>query len=168
MTFNLEKFKNILHYIIKECGDNPNVGRTVLYKLLYFSDFNFFEIYETKLTGESYKKLPHGPAPIHFPIAINELVKEEKILETTEPNYFGGLQYNYSSLKDPVMDLKEKELEVIDDVIEKLSHMNANQISDYSHGDIPWRATNDYEIIKYAYVFYRDPEYTVRDYDESD
>ena len=132
MTFNLEKFKNILHYIIKECGDNPNVGRTVLYKLLYFSDFNFFEIYETKLTGESYKKLPHGPAPIHFPIAINELVKEEKILETTEPNYFGGLQYNYSSLKDPVMDLKEKELEVIDDVIEKLSHMNANQISDYS------------------------------------
>ena len=168
MTFNLEKFKNILHYIIKECGDNPNVGRTVLYKLLYFSDFNFFEIYETKLTGESYKKLPHGPAPIHFPIAINELVKEEKILETTEPNYFGGLQYNYSSLKDPVMDLKEKELEVIDDVIEKLSHMNANQISGYSHGDIPWRATNDYEIIKYAYVFYRDPEYTVRDYDESD
>ena len=168
MTFNLEKFKNILHYIIKECGDNPNVGRTVLYKLLYFSDFNFFEIYETKLTGESYKKLPHGPAPIHFPIAINELVKEEKILETTEPNYFGGLQYNYSSLKDPVMDLKEKELEVIDDVIEKLSHMNANQISDYSHGDIPWRANNDYEIIKYAYVFYRDPEYTVRDYDESD
>lgn len=44
--------------------------------------------------------------------------------------------------------------------------MNATQISDYSHGDMPWKVTEDYGPIDYAFVFYRDPEYTVRVYDE--
>ncbi|WP_304103574.1 Panacea domain-containing protein [Methanobrevibacter ruminantium] len=168
ITFDKEKFKTILHYIIKRCEDNPTVRRTVIYKLLYFSDFNFFELYENKLTGESYKKLPHGPAPTHFSLAVDELIKEGKIIEKSESNCYGGLQYNYFSLKNPIINLKDEELEVVDDVIEKLSHMNATQISDYSHGDMPWRATDDYDIINYAFVFYRDPNYTVRVYDESD
>lgn len=166
--FDKEKFKTILHYIIKKCEDNPNVRRTVIFKLLYFSDFNFFELYETKLTGESYRKLPHGPAPTHFPLAVEELINEGKIVEIDEPNCYGRTQYNYSSLKDPIVNLKDEELEVVDEVIEKLSHMTANQISYYSHGDMPWRATEDYDIINYAFVFYRDPAYTVRVYDESD
>jgi len=43
--------------------------------------------------------------------------------------------------------------------------MNATQISEYSHGDMPWRVAEDYEIMKYSFVFYRDPEYRVRKYD---
>lgn len=42
--------------------------------------------------------------------------------------------------------------------------MNASQISEYSHGDMPWRATKDYEDINYELVFYRDPKYSVRKY----
>ena len=35
----------------------------------------------------------------------------------------------------------------------------------YSHGDIPWRIAKDGEAINYEAVFYRDPKYSVRDYD---
>lgn len=79
MDFIKEKFKDLLHYLIFRCGARNNVGKTVLYKLLYFSDFNFFELYEKSLTNESYRKLPRGPAPIHFDVAIDELIDEEKI-----------------------------------------------------------------------------------------
>ena len=30
MDFNKEKFKEVLHYIINECGTKNNVGKTVL------------------------------------------------------------------------------------------------------------------------------------------
>lgn len=42
----IDKFKNILLYILSQCAGKPNVGETVLYKLLYFSDFNYYELYE--------------------------------------------------------------------------------------------------------------------------
>lgn len=66
MDFDKDKFKEVLHYIIHKCGAKNNVGKTVLYKLSYFWDFNFFELYERLLTNESYRKLPRGPAPIHL------------------------------------------------------------------------------------------------------
>lgn len=114
-----------------------NVGKTVLYKLLYFSDFNFFEFYEKSLTNESYRKLPRGPAPIHFDVAVKELIDEGKINVTTKKIPLERVMYNYSSLKQPSINFSEEELSVIDDVINDLSYMNANQISEYSHGDMP-------------------------------
>lgn len=45
--------------------------------------------------------------------------------------------------------------------------MTASQISEYSHGDMPWKATEDGKIIDYGFVFYRDPQYVKRVYDES-
>ena len=164
---NKEKFKKLLHYIIFKCGSNPNVGKTVIYKLLYFIDFNYFEINEEPLTNETYKRLPHGPAPTHFDLAISELEKEGKISVDSRLVYADMSQFRYSSLKDPKIDFTEDELEVIDAVIEKLSKMNATQISEYSHGDMPWRAAEDYEIMKYSFVFYRDPKYRVRKYDSN-
>lgn len=99
MDFNKEKFKEVLHYIINDCGTKKNVGKTVLYKLLYFSDFNFFELYEKSMTNESYRKLPRGPAPIHFDVAVKELIDEGKINMTTKNISLGRVMYNYSSLK---------------------------------------------------------------------
>jgi len=167
MDFNKEKFKNVLHYIIYKCGFKRNVGKTVLFKLLYFSDFNFFELYEKSLTNESYRKLQRGPAPVHFDLAISELVTEEKINVTTKKLSLGKVMYSYTSLKEPSSYLTPEELSVIDDVILHLSDMTASQISEYSHGDMPWRATDDGEIIDYGFVFYRYPEYVKRVYDES-
>ena len=38
----VSKFKQVLLYILERCAGKPNVGETVLYKLLYFSDFNYY------------------------------------------------------------------------------------------------------------------------------
>jgi hypothetical protein len=166
--FNKEKFKQVLHYIIACCGDIDNVGRTVLYTLSYFSDFNCYELYEEKLTGESYRKIPFGPAPIHFEDIIHSLEEDGKIKESKR-TYGNYPQFRYSSQEDPLTNLlSERELEVINDVIKKYSCKNATEISDISHQDMPYKATKDSDIIDYELVFYRDGITSVRDYGEND
>jgi hypothetical protein len=44
--------------------------------------------------------------------------------------------------------------------------MSATRISDYSHEDLPWQATETGNIIDYELVFYRTPEFSVREYEE--
>ncbi|GAI19407.1 unnamed protein product, partial [marine sediment metagenome] len=45
----ISKFKEVLLYVLEKVGAKPNVGETVLYKLLYFIDFDFYEKYEEQL-----------------------------------------------------------------------------------------------------------------------
>lgn len=161
--FDREKFGNLLHFIISECGYKSNVGKTVLYKLLYFSDFDFYEIYEKKMSGESYRKIENGPAPVHFYEAKNELIRENKIEEVEGQAY---TPFKYTSLKTPNMtSFTESEIEIVRDVIERYSDMRAVEISRHSHKDVPYKVTNCKEIIKYDFVFYRNKEFSVRDYD---
>lgn len=164
IEFDLDKFKAVVHYIISKCGFKDNVGRTVLYKLLYFSDFNFYEIYEESLTGEKYIKKPRGPVPVHFIDATNELKDEGKIQIRKESlnNHF---RYKYSSQSGPDLSLlRDDELELIDEVIDRLSDLYSNEISEYSHGDLPWRLAKNDKELNYEAVFYREPEYSVRNY----
>ncbi|MCG2821188.1 MAG: SocA family protein, partial [Candidatus Atribacteria bacterium] len=62
--------------------------------------------------------------------------------------------------------LKAHEIKMIDSVLDRLSDMNATEISDYSHRDVPWLTTNNGEIIDYESVFYRTKPYSVRTYIE--
>jgi len=61
---NLEKFKEVLLYILNKVGSKPNIGETVIYKLLYFIDFDFYEKYEEQIIGATYIKNRYVPTPI--------------------------------------------------------------------------------------------------------
>ena len=164
MQTNLDKMEQVLHYIIHEVGHLPHVGKTVLFKLLYFCDFDYYEMHEEILTGEQYMKQELGPAPVHFDEVIESLRTKERILEV-QANFHGHPQAKHISLDEPdVSLLSAKELEAINETLERLSSMNATQISAYSHLDIPWKVTEDKEMIDYELVFYRDPLTSVREY----
>jgi uncharacterized phage-associated protein len=94
------------------------------------------------------------------------MIKKEEIMKV-ENNYVQYPQTKYLPLRKPdLTKLKATEIEVIDDVLNKLGYMNASQISEYSHNDVPWLTTEDREIIEYESVFYRTPQYSVREYIE--
>jgi len=165
---NLEKFKEVLLYILNKVGSKPNIGETVIYKLLYFVDFNFYEKYEEQLIGATYLKNKYGPTPIEFKKVLDKMLKDKEI-EKVNSQYFEFPQTKYLPLRTPDLTrLKANEVEVIDGVLNRLSDMNAAQISDYSHKDIPFLTTEDGKAIKYEAVFYRTPTYSVREYDEDD
>lgn len=163
-TLQVKKFKNTLLYFLERCAGKPNVGETVLYKLLYFSDFNYYELYEEHLSGARYRKLPFGPVPHRLDSIINQMIETGEIERIKVP-YFDKVQTKYIPLVSA--DLKTingAEKKVIDKVIEQFGDWSATAISNYSHKDMPWLATKEGEEINYELAFYRDAPYSVRNY----
>ncbi len=167
-TLKISKFKNVLLYILERCAGKPNVGETVLYKLLYFSDFNYYELYEEHLTGAKYRKLPYGPVPQKLDTIIGQMI-EKKQLQRVKTEYHGYPQTRYLPLeKADLTELLASEKEIIDRVIEQMSDWSAAMLSNYSHGDKPWKASKEGEEINYELVFYRRPPYSIRVYDDDE
>ncbi|MDH4472899.1 MAG: DUF4065 domain-containing protein [Fluviicola sp.] len=165
-VFYVGKFKNVLLYILERCAGKPNVGETVLYKLLYFSDFNYYELHEEHLTGATYRKLPYGPVPQKLDPIIQQMIEEGQ-LQRVKTDYHGHSQTRYLPLeKADFTELKASEKEVIDRVIEQMSDWSAAALSNYSHKDMPWLASKEGDIINYELAFYRESPFSVRNYDE--
>jgi len=163
-TLQVNKFKNVLLYILERCAGKPNVGETVLYKLLYFSDFNYYELYEEHLTGAKYRKLPYGPVPQKFDTIIGQMIEKGQ-LQRVKTEYHGYPQTRYLPLeKADLTELRASEKEIIDRVIEQMSDWSAAAISNYSHKDMPWLASKEGEEINYEFAFYRDAPFSVRNY----
>jgi transcriptional regulator with XRE-family HTH domain len=167
-TLQVNKFKNVLLYILERCAGKPNVGETVLYKLLYFSDFNYYELYEEHLTGATYRKLPYGPVPQKLDTIIGQMIENSQ-LQRVKTAYHGYPQTRYLPLeKADLTKLKASEKEIIDRVIEQMSDWSAAMLSNYSHGDKPWKASKDGEEINYELAFYRRPPYSIRVYEDDE
>lgn len=162
-----DKFEQTLLYILAKIGGKPNIGQTVLYKLLYFIDFDYYEKYEEQLTGDKYIKNTYGPTPVMFARIIDRLEKEGKI-ERIKSKFYKHEQTKY--LVNPakptdVSALSAQELAHIDWEIDRLSDMTAAQISALSHLDTPWVAAGDKKALEYEHVFYRPDETSVRQYE---
>ena len=164
---NLQKFKEVLLYVLNKIGSKPNIGESVLYKLLYFIDFDFYEKYEEQLIGATYIKNHYGPTPKEFIKIVKKM--EGKDLIKVKDSYFKYPQTKYLSKRESDLTrLKAHEIKMIDSVLDRLSDMNAAEISNYSHKDVPWLTTENGEIIDYESVFYRTNPYSMRTYIEED
>ena len=168
-TLNVHKFSNVLLYILERCAGKPNVGETLIYKLLYFSDFNYYELYEEHLTGAKYHKLPYGPVPQNVESLINKMVNDDKSIKRIKTTYHNYKQTRYIPLKKAkLIELKASETEVLDRVIEQFSDWSAFAISEYSHKDIPWLVSKEGDEIDYELALYREAPYSVRNYNENE
>ena len=163
-TLSVNKFRNVLLYILERCAGKPNVGETVLYKLLYFADFNYYELYEEHLTGAKYRKLPYGPVPQKLDTIVGQMMEKNQV-QRIKTDYHGYPQTRYIPLvKTDLTLLKASEKEIIDKVIEQYSDWSASAISAYSHKDMPWLASKEGEEIDYELAFYREAPFSVRNY----
>lgn len=165
--FNPEKLKNVLLYILERCAGKPNVGETVLYKLLYFIDFDFFELNKRSVTGLNYIHMKFGPVPVSSQyISVIEGMKDAEQLKIINQNYYGLRIKRYINLIPyPIGSLDPNEIKTIDSVINSLSDLSANKIEDYVHNDAPWHLTKDKEIISYDLVSEREAPYAKSDCD---
>lgn len=73
----LDTFKQVLLYVLNEVGSKSNVGETVLHKLLYFIDFDYYEKFEETLMGATYIKNHHGPTSVELSTIMKKCRKKE-------------------------------------------------------------------------------------------
>lgn len=164
----LAKFRQVLLYILHHVGGKPNVGMTVLYKLLYFIDFDYYEKYEEQLMGLTYIKNHHGPTPNIFGKTIEKLTSHGDV-EAVKSKFYKYEQTKYlinPSLKLDLSLLTANELSHIDSELDRLSDKTAVELSSLSHQDIPWITAAESDPLDYEAVFYRTPATSVRAYDE--
>lgn len=163
---NLTKFKEVLLYVLSKVGGKPNVGEAVIYKLLYFIDFDFYEKFEEQLVGATYIKNHYGPTPVEFKAVVDDMIKKGEVVKV-EGKYFNYPQRKYLAVRRPNLDvLSGREIEHIDGVLARLSDKNAKEMENYSHEDIPWKTTENGKPLSYESVFYRDERYSVRNYED--
>ena len=163
-----QKFEQTLLYILAKIGGKPNIGQTVLYKLLYFIDFDYYEKFEEQLIGAKYIKNHYGPTPIMFAKFIDRLERQGKV-EKIKSKFYKHEQTKYLVNPNESLDLSAlsaQELAHIDWEIGRLGDLTATQISALSHLDTPWVAAKERKPLEYEHVFYRPEETSVREYDE--
>lgn len=165
---NIQKFRQVLLYITEKVGSKPNVGQTVLYKLLYFCDFDYYEKYEEQMIGARYIKNHYGPTPVAFRKIVDQMIAEGEI-EEIHTKYFDHEQTKYLPVKKAsLIGLSAREISHIDEVLRRLSDKSARELSDLSHKDIPWMTAKEGEEVAYEAVFYRTPETSVRVYEDDE
>lgn len=161
----LEKFKQVLLYVLEKTAGNPNIGMTALYKLLYFIDFDYYEKYDQQLMGLTYIKNHYGPTPREF-VKVVEDMKQAGDLEEVRSAYFAYEQRKFLPRKSAnLASLSGQEKEMIDSVLVRYSDKSATELTRLSHEDTPYVVAEDGENIEYEHVFYRTDGFSVREYD---
>jgi len=133
----VEKFKEVLLYILERIGARPNIGEAVVCKLMYFIDLDYYEKFEEQLIGAKYIKNHFGPTPVAFPEIIAQM-EEEGDLTRVIKKYFQHDQKKYSPRRSAnLSNFSAQEKELIDWEIERFKGFNATKMRDYSHRDVP-------------------------------
>ncbi len=162
----LEKFKEVLLYVLGKTAGKPNVGMTALYKLLYFIDFDYYEKYEQQLMGLTYFRNHYGPAPREFMKVVEEM-KKDGTLEEVKSSYFAYEQRKFLPHKNADLSkLSAQEIAMVDNVLARYGDLTATQLMELSHEDTPWFAAEEGKDILYEHVFYRPEKLSVRQYEE--
>jgi transcriptional regulator with XRE-family HTH domain len=89
-----EKFEHLMLYILSKVGGQHNVGKVVLYKLLYFAEFDYYELHQKHLSGYPFIRLPMGPAPYNFNVLV-EKMEEKKLIATMIVPYYNQYQQRF-------------------------------------------------------------------------
>ena len=161
MKFNREKYIDLIFYILSQCYNKPNLGKTVLCSILYFIDFNYYELYGQLLTKETYIKSKKGIMPKHFSEVTNELIDKRQLFLRKEP-YYHRIIHKYYLTIIPTLKFSSKELEIIDFSIGQLCDNNASTIIKYAIKDPPIIMADFGEDIDCRYVFSRNKKYSAR------
>ena len=164
-TFNPTKLNQKLLDFLEQSAGKPNVGESHLWGLLYFADFNYYEIYEEHLTGLEYRKLHFGHVPLKWDSIIQAMIEEGMLLKLTTTYHATNQTRLIPLAKSNLRELLASEIVVIVQVIQNMGNWSTNALDRFIRSDMPWVATKEGEIMNYELALYREPPYAVRNYE---
>jgi len=152
-----EKLRELILYIAQKCQDHPRFGAVKLNKILFFADFIAYAKRGKSITGETYFKLPQGPAPKKLKPVVEQLTESGQAVEQLR-RVLAWSQRRLIPLREPNLSVfSGEEISLVDEVIEALKHKDAKEVSALSHTFAGWKLVPDNEDIPYETVFLRDP-----------
>ena len=149
-----QKLKTTIQYILIKAGRATKIK---IAKLLFYTDFEFFKENKRSVTGAAYEHLEFGPCPAGLTDFTLKSMVKDGTLQIRSEQCFSTHYYEYENNKSPDSTvLSDKEIAHIEKTIEKYGRMNATQLSQKSHRELPYRATKPYQKIPYELAYYMD------------
>ena len=137
MEHNTEKLREMIKYITIRSQNDPNFGKTKLYKLVFFADFYAHKNLGTSISGQEYQKYHYGPVSEDIDQVYLDLINSREIAESIMD------VFNYVKHRPVVLTkvdtaiFSKEEIFIMDDIIQEYYLMNGKQISNASHDVIP-------------------------------
>lgn len=168
-TFKASKLRNILLYLLEHCAGKPNVNEVVLERIIYFADFNHYEIYEEHLTGLKYRKLASGPFANRLDGLLSGMNDDGLLQKVKAPAHSSasipkGTIRLLPLRKANLSEMKASEKETLDQALLQMSDWSEEAIVEYTLRDMPVYTTQVGKEINFELVFYREAPYSVRRY----
>lgn len=153
---NEGKLKELILYIAANSQDDPKFGSTKLNKLLFACDLFAYGELGAPVTGVTYAKRQHGPAPRRIPVVIEEMIGEGCLVVAPRP--YGRYKQNrpIALRAADLSAFSAAEVALIHEVLQTFEEVNAKQISQWSHGLCGWAIAEPDQDIPYEAVFLSD------------
>jgi len=147
-TLDLQKLINVILFFCME-----GLLKTLLNKVLFYSDFKHFKDHSVSITGERYARIPFGPAPDKWQHLFTLLI-DERELECEEVFYNDDLSgERLKSARKPDLSLfSHSEFLVMASVKDHFKGWGARRISEFSHNERGYKETQNGHLISYAYA----------------
>jgi len=150
--YDLEKFKNMILYLVKRLN---GVLTVKLNKLLWYCDFLHFKETSVSITGSQYVRLQYGPVPNNYSL-ITDIMQNEKLLDKNEIEFDtekGIVGEQLTALVEPDKSIfSEKEIRIMNFVADTFREYTSTGIKDKSHRETAYRKCEDRGIISYEYA----------------
>lgn len=165
MRLPLKKLKAILLYFYSNT-DKRYLGKVKLMKLFYFLDFVHVKKYGLPVTYDNYVHLEHGPIPSTIKNLVDQVEEDVHsailadtitILSPSEGQLIHQVIGSRELLDSELKLFSDTELDVLKEVCDRFGSKNTQATEAASHGEAPWRDTNQLQSIPYSLAG-RDPD----------
>jgi uncharacterized phage-associated protein len=144
MKVNLRKLMQLIVFFAHHEAVKP-LGKTKLFKLLYFTDVTHLRTAGEPITGAEYLKYPFGPVPTQGDFALKELQKHRLIKQTRVQIDDHRFRRDLTALQRPDMTMfTEPEMLTIHYVIQQYGEDTASVLSWQSHQESAWLFAEDW------------------------
>ena len=135
-TFDEAKFKELILYIADQCCSDRYWSATKLNKVLFYSDFLYYQETGRSITGAEYQALEYGPAPKKL-LPIRQKLVDEGALAIDQRKF----QHRVVPLRNPdLTNFAAQEIAIVNKVINCLKNASAETVSELSHAFLGWKA----------------------------
>lgn len=130
---SLNRLRNLLLFILDRMG---KTYQTKMNKVLFYIDFLAYREHGNAISGLAYSALNYGPVPQRWDrvySSFDDVIEELEIIKEKECISLSA------DVKPDVSVFSDWELEVIDEVCNKVSKMTSREISEMSHNEKAWK-----------------------------